>query len=203
MSTTTLIYKQATEEILYAFPEGTDIDAVLATVGLDTTMVGQVIVDGGFSTRMAKDAFSITSGNAVPRVETLAEAQHKAFKRLKINYLALCEGVDPATGQRVYVDCMVGETTYRMDAGRKPAETHNAGIRLAIQTNETSTFVVDFNNEIHYSVPLPTAQAIALQQAIDARSQYVEYQLKKQQIAAARTVADVRAISLTFTVNTA
>jgi len=137
------------------------------------------------------------------KLQGLDTIKAKTFEALKDNYLSISEGIDPTTKQRIYVDCTVGETIYRMDAGRKPAETHDAGVRLAIQTSETSTFVVDFNNEVHYSVPLPTAQAIALQQAMDARSQYLEYQLKKQQIAAAQTVADVRAISLTFTVNTA
>lgn len=133
--------------------------------------------------------------------ETVDQAKEKAFNNLRRTYLSVCDGIDPVTKQRIYVDCTVGETTYRMDAGRKPAETHDGGIRLAEQSGEETTFVVDFNNDVHYAVPIAEAKQIALQQAQDARNHYIEYQTFKQQIAGCSTVEEVRGLNLDFTVN--
>lgn len=137
-------------------------------------------------------------GQWVVSVDT---AKGQAMDELRRRYRAVQDGVDPTTGKRIYVDCTVGETTYRMNAGRKAAETHDAGVRLADDNGETETFIVDFYDETHYAVPIAAARAVAKAQALDARDHYIQYQQRKQQIAAAQTVAEVRAIDLKFAVN--
>lgn len=136
------------------------------------------------------------------KLQGLDAIKQQQFEALKNSHLTVSEGSDPTTGKRMYVDCVVGTETYRMDAGNLAAEKHNGGIRLAEMSEEETTFVVDFNNEVHYAVPIAAAKAIALQQAQDARNHYIEYQMFKQQIDGAATVAELRALSQVFTVNT-
>jgi len=138
--------------------------------------------------------FEATQGiNAVKRAQ---------FLKAKHNYETVCGGHDPETGKQIYVDCVVGGQTVRMNAGRNAAETFDKGLRLAQMNNESATFVVDFYNVISQNVPIASAFAINLQQSLDARNHYVEYQVMKGQLAAAQTVAAVRSVPLTFSINT-
>lgn len=173
------------------------VDEAMQRMGV-TEPVSAILVDEDIHPSAIKQ-MKVIDGQAVFH-ETLGQAQIKALDSLKRCYLTLCEGVDPVTKQRIYVDCTVGEDTYRMDAGRKPAETHDAGIRLTVQAGEETTFVVDYNNEVHYGVAVGVAQNIALQQALDARNHYIQYQMFKQQIAGCTTVEEVKGLALEFNV---
>jgi cellobiose phosphorylase len=88
-----------------------------------------------------------------------------------------------------------------MNAGRNAAKTFDEGLRLSISNNEAQTFVVDFYNVVSQNIPIEVALAINLQQSLDARNHYVEYQVMKGQLAMAQTVADVRSVPLNFSIN--
>ena len=207
---TILAYSKTTNDVVWSQTDSqgqeVSLDMVATALdmkGLSVNDYDALLVDEDISPLLALKMKVNGAKDGVYLPENISEEKAQAFDRLKRHYLSITEGIDPATGQRIYVDYTVAGQTIRMDAGRKPAETHDAGLRLAVQTGETTAFVVDFNNEVHYGVPLAMAQGIALQQALDARSQYLEYQMKKQQIAGATTVAQVRAIPLNFSVNIA
>ena len=133
--------------------------------------------------------------------EDINQEREDKLRTAKRFYEAVCAGDDPETGQSIYVDCEVNGTTYRMNAGRNAADTFDKGLRLAQQNGETHTFVVDFYNQVHEDVPIADAFAINLQQSLDARTHYIEYQVMKGQLAAAQTVAEVRSIPLEFSIN--
>lgn len=115
-------------------------------------------------------------------------------------YNAICQGT--YNGKDIYVDCLTANGTYRMNAGREAATNMDGGVRIFEGMGASYMPVVrDFYNTNHVNVPMVDAKSISVQQGADALTLW---QIKGQlidQINACTTVAEVRAIEISFPVN--
>jgi hypothetical protein len=129
-------------------------------------------------------------------VRPLDDVKAEVAAKVKKDYLSLVGGVSPSGG-RIYVDCVVGDTTYRMDAGEQAASRMDGGFRTAEELGEIMTPVRDYYNTDHY-LPIEEARQIRNQQALDARSYWLRKCELNGYIAAAATVKELREIDLSY-----
>ena len=132
----------------------------------------------------------------------LQAVQMQQFTKLKKNYETVCSGYDPVTGKQIYADCVVGDVTYRMNAGRDAAEKMDGGVRIfEYQGSPVMPIIRDFYNTNHINLPLAVAMSISVQQGVDALGHWVQYGQKVDAIKNAQTVQEVRDIPIDFIVN--
>ncbi len=122
------------------------------------------------------------------------------LKEAKSRYQSICSGTDPTTNKSIYVDCIVGETTYRMNAGRKASETLFFALQKAQLKGAEQYFLVDVYDDLHAGVPIADCLAVNVAQGDDAETHYLQYQMMKKAIGEANNAAEVRAVPLTFDV---
>ena len=133
----------------------------------------------------------------------LSDVKAARLAELQAAYASLTKGIDPATGKHIYVDCVVGGQTYRMNAGETAAQRMDAGIRLAQEVGWQDVPIVrDFHNQNHNNVPLALAKLIRNQQAQHALGIWAQKGQLTDQINACATIQDVRAVVLNFPVAT-
>jgi len=124
------------------------------------------------------------------------------FSKVKDIYGIICDGRDPITKKQIYVDCVVGETTYRMNAGKDAAEKMDAGVRIfERQGSPVMPIIRDFHNVNHTNLPMADAIAISVLQGADALGHWMQYGQKVDAINSAQTVQEVRDVPLGFVVN--
>lgn len=117
-------------------------------------------------------------------------------------YKSICQGVDPETDSRIYVNCSVGNTIYKMDAGQEAATNMDAGVRIfELSGADYMPIVRDFNNTNHTNVPIADARSIALQQGAYALTLWQQKGAKIDAIAGAESVSDLLSLDLSFEVN--
>lgn len=130
------------------------------------------------------------------KTRPLDEVKVEVVSDIKKRYLSLVNGVSPSGG-RIYVDCIVGDTTYRMDAGEQASVRMDGGFRMAQELGETTIPVRDYYNNDHY-LPIEYARQIRNQQAMDARRYWMRKCELNALVEAAQSVAELRAIDLSF-----
>jgi hypothetical protein len=165
------------------------------------TLKTKYLKDGVFKGRPLPPEFSYWDSAAEQWMEDIAGSKRAKLDELKMAYGQVCAGIDPATQKQIYVDCVVGETTYRMNAGRQASETLFFALQKAQQKGIQEYFLVDFYDEIHQGVPMSDCFAVNMQQGDDAEVHYITKQGLKAAIGSAETVAQLREIQLTFPVN--
>ena len=116
-------------------------------------------------------------------------------------YQQICNGKDPVTGRQIYVDCTVGETTYRMNAGKEAAKSMDEGVRYERVGATHMPVVRDFYNVNHENVPIADAISISLQQGADALTYWQSKCVMVDAIASADSVGDLEAIDFVFPVS--
>lgn len=140
--------------------------------------------------------YKVVGGKVVPVPETIEDVMAKVKAEVGSTYNSIVEGKS-RSGGRIYVDCVVGETTYRMDAGEKSASRMDGGVRMAQEVGETTIIVRDYNNKDHY-LHIDDAKQIRDQQAIDARRYWRRKCELNAQVESAQSVSELRAIDLSF-----
>lgn len=129
----------------------------------------------------------------------LAELKRLKLAELNDIYVAAMNGVDKVTGKQIYVNCIVAENTFKMNAGYNAAQTLDAGIRLAAELGApVMNQIRDFHNGMHPNIPIEIARAIRVQQALHATTIWERKGQLKDLIDAATTVAELKAVELTF-----
>lgn len=132
----------------------------------------------------------------------LNKIKSDSLSQLKKHYSLVCNGTDPTTGKDIYVDCIAGGTTYRMNAGKTAAENMDAGVRIfELSGADHMPVVRDFYNVNHTNVPIADARSIALQQGADALNHWQQKGAMVDAINSATTVEEVQAVDITFNVN--
>ena len=117
------------------------------------------------------------------------------LKQAKDYSNAIASGIDQYTGKKIYVDCRISDDiTFRMNAGMLAANKLDMGIRLAQTNNETTTIIVDFNDDEFIDIPIETALQINRLQSLDARIHYLEYQQLKNNIKQTKQDGDIVAL---------
>ena len=206
-----VIYDRTTKEIVHSQgeAEGNKLtldlaDRIMQRKELSVDDYAALLVDETIDCSVMPSMKVNDSGSGVEqKEEDLLEFKEKALKKISDDYDKTCKGKDPVTGRGIYVDCLVGETTYRMNAGRNATETFESGLTLAERNGESQTFIVDFYDDVFAGVAVADAQEVNRLQGNDSRVHYQEKQAFRAAISAAATVQEVKNTSAlaVFSVN--
>lgn len=201
---TLIIYTVSDNEIIHAVPScsADQFESVCLMMGINPLEHRSLAVSGTYSTRQAKEGFSIVDDFAVKQVETVSEAQNKALKIVARSYAKICLGKDPVTGKDIYVDCVTDIGTFRMNAGETAAKTMDNGYTGFLSMGlSTMPYIRDFYNENHYEIPWNVAKQVRDKQFYDGTIYYAAKGAMVDAINAATTVEEVQAINTNFSVN--
>jgi len=135
--------------------------------------------------------------------KTISNRKIMALSKVEKDYSDLCRGTDPVSKNRIYVDCVVGEDTYRMNAGRNAALNMDSGVRIFERSGATTMPEIrDFYDNNHLNVPMAVAISISVQQGADALSYWRRKGEIVDAINSATTLEEIDSIDTTFTVRT-
>ena len=136
-------------------------------------------------------------------LESVEELRARKLVEVYNKYYSVCNCIDPETGKVMYVDCLVGGVTYRMNAGKLASNTMKEGIELAEAQGFTAMPEVrDFNNVNWANVSVVDAREINKIQGVDAYMHWAAKCAFIDSIRSATTSAGLLAINVLFVVST-
>lgn len=203
-----LVWRKDNLEIVRCLkiPEGTRFSLIKVMYGEPNILdrFDGKVIPWSLNTYEAKAKLQVDNQGNVTEI-VLSQAQKiRAYKddlirRVKEYYNTVATGKDPKTGKPIYVDCVVGQQTIRMNTGELAAMRLDTYIRLIERAGQTVVPMIrDFHNVNHANVPLAAAISVSMQQAQDAFGYWQKKAEIIDAIEAATSMSDIKSINRNF-----